>query len=290
MRQYFLSRESALAQNPESIANRAALGLALPGHPYTMAELGYAEGLKKITPDDLAAARQRIFVKSGLQVAIVGDLSAEEAARYLDDLFGALPEGTRPNPDVKSSLADGPKVKVIAADTAQTLLQFGSQGLPESDPDYHAAVIATFMAYSTLNDVLREQRGLTYGVSFDLLNFNKAHLVIGRAKTANASASAALDAIREALGLMHDPGPNLDVLNRSKAYLKGRFALGFDSGADMAGSLLNQKLSGFSSNYISVRNDLIDQVTLEDVKRAIKRIIAPEKLLVVAVGRPEGLE
>ena len=42
-------------------------------------------------------------------------------------------------------------------------------------------------------------------------------------------------------------------------------------------------------DYIAQRAKFIDAVTLDDVRRAAKRLLAPEKLTVVVVGKPQGI-
>ena len=41
--------------------------------------------------------------------------------------------------------------------------------------------------------------------------------------------------------------------------------------------------------YIPTRNDKVEAVTLEDVKRVAKRLVDPEGLTFVVVGQPVGL-
>jgi zinc protease len=289
MRQYFLTREQARQQNLDAIANRASLVLALPEHPYVEAETEAPRGLTRIGRRQLIEARERIIVRSGLKVAIVGDMSEEQAKAYLDQLFGSLPEGTSLPPPANTPLTTGPQLQVIPADTEQTLIQFGGQGVPESDPDYLAASIAAFIGNSTLNDIVRETLGLSYGVSFEQWDFKGAHFLVGRLKTANATAGMALQEVKNGLALLRSPGPEELQLNYAKAFLKGQFALGFDSGSDLAQALLNQQLAGYSSNFMALHNVLLDKVTLSDVRRVIAKFIDPDKLLVVAVGKPEDL-
>ena len=47
--------------------------------------------------------------------------------------------------------------------------------------------------------------------------------------------------------------------------------------------------TGLPIDYIIDRNDKIDAVTLEDVRRVAARILKPEALHFVVVGQPEGL-
>lgn len=46
---------------------------------------------------------------------------------------------------------------------------------------------------------------------------------------------------------------------------------------------------GYGPDYITKRNEFIEAVTLEDVKRVAAERLAPEKLHFVVVGHPEGV-
>jgi zinc protease len=43
-------------------------------------------------------------------------------------------------------------------------------------------------------------------------------------------------------------------------------------------------------DYIATRNDRVNAVTVEDVRRVAARLLQPDALHFVVVGRPEGLE
>jgi zinc protease len=43
-------------------------------------------------------------------------------------------------------------------------------------------------------------------------------------------------------------------------------------------------------DYLDKRNGYIEAVTLEDLRRVAARLYDPERLLVVVVGDPQGLE
>ncbi|MEK6216498.1 MAG: insulinase family protein, partial [Boseongicola sp.] len=47
---------------------------------------------------------------------------------------------------------------------------------------------------------------------------------------------------------------------------------------------------GLTPEYITTRNDQVNAVTLDDVKRVAKRIYQPENLRFIVVGTPDGLE
>ena len=87
---------------------------------------------------------------------------------------------------------------------------------------------------------------------------------------------------------MANEGPTEDELAKAKAYLKGSYALNFDTSTKIASQLLQIQLDDLGIDYIDKRNGLIDAVTLEDARRAAKRL-AEGGMLVTVVGQPKDL-
>jgi len=87
---------------------------------------------------------------------------------------------------------------------------------------------------------------------------------------------------------MVNDGPTEDELAKAKAYLKGSYALNFDTSTKIANILLQNQLDELGIDYIDKRNGLMDAVTIEDARRAAKRL-AEGGMLVTVVGQPKGL-
>ena len=95
--------------------------------------------------------------------------------------------------------------------------------------------------------------------------------------------------------LVHDLSQQTSALVRSevelakaKAYLKGAYALNFDTSTKIASILLQNQLDELGIDYIDKRNGLMDAVTIEDARRAAKRL-DQGGLLVTVVGQPKDL-
>ena len=88
---------------------------------------------------------------------------------------------------------------------------------------------------------------------------------------------------------MRDEGPTEKELADAKLYLTGSYALRFGSTTSIAQALVGVQLEDFPSDYFSKRNGYINAVTLDDVKRVAKKLLDPDKLSFVIVGRPEGV-
>ncbi len=121
-----------------------------------------------------------------------------------------------------------------------------------------------------------------------LLPLDRAALFIGGTQTSADSAGEALEIIEAEIRRMASEGPTEDELAKAKAYLKGSYALHFDTSTKIAGQLVQIQLDDLGIDYINKRNGLIDAVTIEDARRVAKRL-ADGGVLVTVVGRPKDL-
>ena len=88
---------------------------------------------------------------------------------------------------------------------------------------------------------------------------------------------------------MHDEGITAKELADAKLILNGSFPLRLTSSSRIAGLLLAIQRENLGFNYLDRRPKLFNAVTLEDIARVAKRLLRPEKMLIVVVGQPEGL-
>jgi zinc protease len=141
---------------------------------------------------------------------------------------------------------------------------------------------------SRLYNEVREKRGLAYGVNSYLLSLRHSAMLMATTQASADRTSQALELIEQQIGRMVTEGPTEDELAKAKAYLKGSYALNFDTSTKIASLLLQIQLDALGIDYINRRNGLIDAVTLDDAKRAAKRL-TEGGMFVTVVGRPKEL-
>jgi zinc protease len=73
----------------------------------------------------------------------------------------------------------------------------------------------------------------------------------------------------------------------AKHYLTGSFLLDFDTNSKVASSLLSIWVDGHGPDYLLNRNEAIERVTIEDVRRVARDVLRTDRLIVTIVGRPE---
>jgi zinc protease len=285
-----LQRETT---NPNNIASRSWWQTAFPGHQYGRETKGTLQSVPTITADDLRDYVRRVFARNELTVSIVGDLDVKTAGELIDRAFAKLPakNNLRPVADVKPG-GLGRRI-VVNLDVPQAVVTFGGQGLARSDPDFMAGYIVNHILgggtfSSRLYKEVRDKRGLAYGVSESLVWFKRAAIVIGGTATRADRTGDALAIIQAETKRMAENGPTEEELAAAKSYLKGAYALSLDTSAKIAAQLTQIQLDGLGIDYMQRRSALIDAVTLDDAKRAAKRLFG-SGMLVTVVGRPAGV-
>ena len=279
--------------NPNQIANRRWWATAFPDHPYGRPSDGTTESLAAITADDLRGYVRKVFARDNLTIGIVGDIDAAAAGKLIDRVFGGLPEKAALAPVPNAAMQGLGERVVVNLDVPQTVISFGGPGLARHDPDFFTAYVVNHIygggsMTSRLYHEVREKRGLAYGVHTRLVWMDHANITSGGTATRADKAGETLTIIDEETRRMATDGPTQEELDKAKAYLKGSYALGFDTSSKIAGQLVQIQLDKLGIDYPERRNALIDAVTLSEAKRVAKRLLET-KLLTLVVGRAQGL-
>jgi zinc protease len=279
-----LQRESV---QPDDRAGKQWWATAFAGHPYGHDVHGTIESIETIAADDLRAYIGRIFARDTLKIAIVGNLDAATAGQLIDSVFGSLPAQAdlTPVPNITPQ-ALGRRV-AVPLDVAQSSLVLGGAGLARRDPDYMAAYVVNHIlgggAFSSrLYHEVRETRGLAYSVYSLLLPLKHTAVFLASTGTRADRASETLQVIETEIRRMARDGPTADELAKAKSFLKGSYALAFDTSPKIANQLVQIQLEELGIDYIDRRNGLIDAVTLDDAKRVAQLLFSGEFLVTIA--------
>ncbi|WP_289153829.1 pitrilysin family protein [uncultured Salipiger sp.] len=294
VREQVLSSIRSDAMDPDAIANAAFDAMVFGDHPYGSDPQGTEESVTALGRDDMIAAHDATMTRDRVYIAAAGDITPEELSALIDRLLGDLPEtGPALPPDVAAETTAG--TTVVPFDTPQSVAVFGHEGLAIDDPDFFAAyVMNTILGggsfESRLMNEVREKRGLTYGVYSYLAGMDHAELLMGRVASANDRIAEAISVIRDEWAKMAAEGVTEQELEQTKTYLTGAYPLRFDGNGTIARILVGMQMDGLPADYIASRNDRIEAVTQDDVKRVAARVLRPDALRFVVVGQPEGLE
>ncbi|WP_300032595.1 pitrilysin family protein [uncultured Roseobacter sp.] len=282
------------SKDPNAIARRTMDQIVWGDHPYATSLDGTEESLAALTREDLVAAHAAVLARDRIYIGAVGDITPEELSELIDGLLGDLPETGAPMPPrAEVDIPGG--VTVVPFETPQSVALFGHAGIAQSDPDYFTAAVLNQVLgggsfESRLMTEVREKRGLTYGVYSYLAPRDLGEVYMGSVSSANDRIAEAIEVIRSEWKRAAEEGVSQKELEDAKTFMTGAYPLRFDGNGRIARIIVGMQMLGLPIDYIPTRNDKVEAVTLEDVKRVAGELLDPEGLHFVIVGQPEGIE
>lgn len=291
---YAMQRQ--MEQQPQNIAGQAWDKLALGNHPYSQPALGTKTAVATITREDLQAYMRQHIAADTLVISVAGDVKKSEFAALLDKHFSTLmPKAETSARTIDDITMAGGKFKHVEKPLPQTVIVFGQEGVKRSDPDFFAAYTLNYILggggfASILTEELREKRGLVYGVSTGLMNFEHTSLIAGTAATRPEKVDEAVQLIRNVFAQVREQGVTAEQLDDAKRNITGSYPLNLDTNSKVVSYMQAIHIHGLPLDYIRERNTYFEAVTLEQVNRLAKSLIDPAKLTIVTVGTEEKEE
>ena len=292
-RQQMLSGLQVSADDPGYVADAVFDRLVYGFHPYGMPENGTPQTIASITRDDLLAFHARFFLPNNAILALVGDITADEAFATAKKIFGDWEKRDLPS----QTFIDPPDptrrvIVVDKADAVQTEVRVGHIGIPRKHQDYMAVNLAIRIlggeGSNRLHQVLRTERSLTYGAQ---ANF-EAHKQTGDFQ---AETNTRSEATAEVLRLIVDEFWRLQrervsdrELDGAKAYLTGSFPLTIETPESIAMQVVNALFYGLPLEELQNTRERVNAVTPDDVQRVAKAYLRPDRLSVVLVGNAKA--
>jgi zinc protease len=293
------SRLGALVQlreDADATAGRV-LQAALYGdkHPYGFSDLGTEAAIKATKRDNLQALWGKIFIPNNAALVVAGNISGDELKTLAEKYFGAWKPGTLP--ERKNTAPVSTKARLILVDKAnapQTAVRVATMGPARSTPDYekiqvmNAALGGSFS--SRLNNNLREEKGYSYGASSGMLYQRQSGTFAVRSSLRTDVTTPGLQEIfKEINGMVSNPPDNKELakaIGTQMLSLPGQF----DTGAATAGAFASLFTNDFPLDYYSKIPQRFGAVTQNELIDMAKKYVAPEKLIVVAVGDKKKIE
>jgi zinc protease len=258
-------------------------------HIFGFSTKGTRESIDKITIEDLKTYYGNNFSPSVTKIHIAGNISKEQALEALKPLEKEwkTKEVTMSNYTVPANPEKSQLYFVDIPGSRQSVIYIGYLAMARDNPDY---VKADFINYrlggaftSILNQILREEKGYTYGASSYFQEMKvKAPFV--------ASTSVRSDATFESLKIFKDEmekyrnGVSENDLQFTKNCMILSNALRFETNGSLVGMLSTMSKYGLPDDYIKKDENIIKGMTLEEHKTITDKYIIPDKMYYVIVG------
>ena len=288
-RQQMVSAMRVSYQDPDYIAGTVFDRLVYGFHPYGKPDAGTPQSLASVTRDDLAAFHKRWFGPNNAILAIVGDVTAEQAFAGAERAFGRwarieLPVATQaevPPPTRRVVIIDRPGA-------VQTEIRVGHAGLPRKHKDFLALDLALKIlggeGGNRLHRVLRSERGLTYGAEADINALKDAGDIVASTDTRSDTTAEALRLIVDEFARLRRERVHPRELGDAQAYLTGSFPLTIETPGAIALQVLNAVVYGLDLDELQTYRERVNSITPDDIQRVAQQYLHPDRLSIVLVG------
>lgn len=288
-RQQMVSAMRVSYQDPDYIAGTVFDRLVYGFHPYGKPDAGTPQSLASVTRDDLTAFHKRWFGPNNAILAIVGDVTAEQAFAGAERAFGKWPRIELPA--AAQAEVPPPTRRVVIIDrpgAVQTEIRVGHAGLPRKHKDFLALDLALKIlggeGGNRLHRVLRSERGLTYGAEADINALKDAGDIVASTDTRSDTTAEALRLIVDEFARLRRERVHPRELGDAQAYLTGSFPLTIETPGAIALQVLNAVVYGLDLEELQTYRERVTAITPDDIQRVAQQYLHPDRLSIVLVG------
>jgi zinc protease len=288
-----ISSQRVNANDPDYVASVLFDRLVYGFHPYGLPGSGTAETLATIGRQDLREFHRRHFVPNNMVLALVGDVTSEEAFNTAQRVFGSWPRA-----DVTASPAIAPPeptrrvIVVDKPDSVQTEIRVGQLAIPRKHPDYlkwdMAVKVLGGEGANRLHRVLRSERGLTYGASADAEGRKQAGDFVAETDTRTETTGEALRLMLDEFSRLQRQRVSERELTDAQNYLAGSFPLTIETPNDIATQVINNVMYELPVDEIGTYRERVLAITPDDIQRVAREHIKPDRLSIVLVGNAKA--
>lgn len=276
--------------DPGHVAMKAFNQLIFHNHPYRWPVNGTEETLSKVTLADVQGFYAREYLPNQVILAIVGDITVDQATALVQTHFGAWKKGSSQTRTVKKpGIVDKKAVQLIEKDLTQSTIVLGHGGISRTNPDFYAVTVMNHILgaggfSSRLMDSIRDKQGLAYGIMshYDARSMPGSFWV--NLQTRTEATNQAINGVLAEMKSIREAPVTDQELAEAKSFLMGSFPLRLDSTAKLAQVLAQVEFFGLGFEYFSQYPKWIERVTKEDVLRVAKQYLDPQHYALVVVG------
>ena len=255
-------------------------------HPYGHSIIGDDKSISSFNRQQLQCFHQRHYVARNLVISLTGNINEEEARTLADNISAPLAEGeplaALPPP---VALTKNNRRSLVMA-TEQTHICIGQMGIQRNSPDLAALKVGNYiLRCKRLYPEVRGNRGLSYQVSSDFIAMKMPGPLIIQLQTRNDYVAEALAVVQDVLKEFVENGITQDELDEARHYLRGSYPLSLANNSAMVTSLSKIGFFDLPLEHMDQYMREVQQLTVEQVNKAIKKQLKLDALLQVTVGR-----
>jgi zinc protease len=253
--------------------------------------------IASISRDDLVAFHQKYYGPNNAMLAVWGDFDTKQMIEKIKKAFDGWQK-------VNTDLPKPPQVQyefrktvneIRKDDVNQSNVYLGHIGGLRSDPDYFALIVMNRILGGGFTGRLfknvRSREGLAYSV-FGAYSANYEYpgeFYVG-CQTKSESTVHAIRAMIKEIEKIRESEVTDEELALAKDSFLNSFVFNFDSKGEIVNRLVAYEYFGYPADFLQKIKTNVEKVTKADVLRVAKKHLHPDKLQILAVGRPDDFD
>jgi zinc protease len=284
-----LSGLRAQLGNPGEIARRRFIEEVYgAGHPYCTSPT--PASVQAVTRQELVDLHARSFRPDAAVLVVAGSVDAAQARALAERHFGDWQPGAAARAALPAPAE--PRATRIALvhrpGSVQATIHIGHLGMRPDEPDFFPLEVMNRVLgggfTSRLMQRLRDEKGWAYGAGSAFTQPREVGIFFATTEVRTAVADSAVAELLSQLRDLRDRPMDPAEMRSAVNYLVGRFPLTIETAGQIAGQIARARLIGRPLEHITQYRDRVQAVTPEDVTRAARRHVDPDRAVIVVVG------
>jgi zinc protease len=252
--------------------------------------MGTAASVASITLDDVKKFYADNFSPSVTNLVVVGDTEQNKIMPKLTFLNKWAPKPVDIPADAKVANVDKTRIFIVDKEkAAQSEIRIGYMALPyDATGEYYKSQIMNYILggafNSRINLNLREDKGYTYGAGSNFSGTEAAGPYTAFAGVrSNVSDSSVVEFMKE-IKRFREEGITAEELAFVKSAMGQSDARKYETSIQKAAFLSNILRYNLDPNYVTKQNQILQNITKEEVQALAKKYLPYEKMNIMLVG------
>lgn len=282
-----------ILDEPQRVAFREFRRLIYAGNP--RGRLSSIESVKKTGRDDLVKFHERFFYPDNIMMAIVGDITRDDAISKINRFFGTWNKKGKIEETPSPKLKRNKSINYVYKNVPQSTIITGYLTPGKNNPDFYPFTVLDFILgsggfRSRIIHEVRNNLGLAYSTG-SFYNGRSEYGVFGAyAITKSPSTAKVLSLI---MSIIHDVRNNRvteSELLWAKKSINNKFIFAFDSSDQIAIQQMMIEYNKLPGDFLKTYRTKIEKVTAKDLKRVAKKYISRNQATMLVVGNEKDFD
>ncbi|MEO0249295.1 MAG: pitrilysin family protein, partial [candidate division WOR-3 bacterium] len=279
----------AQEDDPAQVAEREFIKALYGNGPYAQPVMGTTESVKRLNAVSVKRFHRDFYGPRNTIFVIVGNFDPVLLAQRIAPQLATWRGGETVSPPVDVRYERRSKRVTVDRALTQSNIIRGHEGITRDNPDYYAVTVMNYILgggglTTRLMEQIRDKRGLAYSVfsHFAAGKYEGSFRVV--LQTKNASAREAVKLVTAGMERIREKPVSDAELQSAKKYLIGSFPLRLTTQGAIASYLMQVEHMKLGHDYAERYPKIMRDITVEDVQRAARAYLHPDRLIVVVVG------